>query len=337
MNAPFKPIPERGGVTPEIFDKEILPAGLPVVMRGLAAHWPAVRIGKESPEALFAYLRKFDSGEKVEGSYGPPEIKGRYSYNADLSGFNFERRSASFGEMLDMIARCASDAPVALTVQSAPIGKHLPGFETENAIPMLEGVEPRAWIGTKATIAAHHDPWDNVACVITGRRRFTLFAPDQVANLYVGPFELTPAGAVISLVDFDAPHFERFPKFREALDAAVTAELEPGDAIFIPCMWWHHVRAEAPLNMLVNYWWGPPPAGRCDPRFAFMHALLAFREMPIHHRLGWRALFDQYAFEVNGPSGDHLPPQRRGILGRLSRSDVRALSAIIARTLAEDE
>src|SRR3546814_18893261 len=94
------------------------------------------------------------------------------------------------------------------------------------------------WIGNRSRIPAHQDLPDNLACVAVGRRRVTLFPPDQLANLYIGPLDFTPAGQAISLVDFAAPDLARFPRFAEALRHAQVAELGPGDAVFIPRMWW---------------------------------------------------------------------------------------------------
>ena len=54
-----------------------------------------------------------------------------------------------------------------------------------------------------------------------------------MANLYPGPLENTPAGAVVSMVDFDDPDLERFPRFPQAMAEAWVADLEPGDAIYI--------------------------------------------------------------------------------------------------------
>ena len=57
------------------------------------------------------------------------------------------------------------------------------------------------------------------------------------------------------MVDFANPDFEKYPRFREAIAAGQMAELEPGDAVFIPAMWWHHVEGLSAFNTLVNYWW----------------------------------------------------------------------------------
>lgn len=59
-------------------------------------------------------------------------------------------------------------------------------------------------------------------------------------------------------MSLDAPELDRFLRYAEAMAAAQVAELEPGDAIFIPYMWWHGVQALDPFNLLVNYWWNSP-------------------------------------------------------------------------------
>ncbi|MFX6149073.1 cupin-like domain-containing protein, partial [Acinetobacter baumannii] len=88
---------------------------------------------------------------------------------------------------------------------------------------------------------------------------FTLFPPDQFGNLYLGPLDNTPAGRAVSMVDFAEPDFAAHPRFREALAHAQVAELEPGDAIFIPSMWYHHVEGRSAFNVLINYWWRETP------------------------------------------------------------------------------
>jgi mannose-6-phosphate isomerase-like protein (cupin superfamily) len=180
-----------------------------------------------------------------------------------------------------------------------------------------EGVAPRIWIGNRVRVATHHDMNSNIAVVMAGRRRFTLFPPDQVANLYIGPIEFTPAGTPVGLFDPDEPDFDRFPLAREAMAHAQIVELEPGDALFIPHMWWHHVRSLDPVSILVNYWWdeAPVPQPGLAPLDTMVHAILAFSGLPENQRAAWRAMFDEFVF---GPPLDHVPEERRGIRGTLS-------------------
>lgn len=323
-------------MTSRTFHQDIVPAQQPVVMRGLTAEWPLVKAGMQSAQSLATYIRRFDRGGELPAMLAPPSANGRFFYNADLSDFNFQATATRLGPALDFILAQSSDDPApAFAVQSAPVRSALPGFEAENALPLLSpAVEPRIWIGNKAIVAAHHDQSENIACVGAGRRRFTLFPPDQVAGLYPGPFERTPAGAIISMVDFDAPDLARFPRFGEAMAHAQVAELAPGDAIYIPYMWWHHVASLDRLNLLVNYWWSPPNQERGEARDAFLHALLALRALSPEHRQAWRALFDHFVFEDDGPAGAHLPPARLGILGRLDPELLRELKASLARAVS---
>jgi len=338
MNAALKapaPIPEMQDVTAERFWTEILPAGRPVVLRGAVRDWPVVAAGRDSPAALAAYLRRLDRGLPVRAMLGPPSIEGRFFYNADLSDFNFRSDHVKLAAALDLLLHAIDDArPSALAVQSVPTRSNLPGFDADNRMALLPPeLEPRIWIGNRVTVAAHHDPSENIACVVAGRRRFTLFPPDQVANLYPGPFELTPAGPVITMVDFRAPDLERYPGFADAMTVAQSAELEPGDALYIPYLWWHQVESLDAMNMLVNYWWTPPGEHAGHPVQALLHAMIAIKNLPEAHRQGWRALFDHYVFQDHGPPAAHLPAERQGIQGPLDDELMRRVRSAIAGTL----
>ena len=78
----------------------------------------------------------------------------------------------------------------------------------------MKTVLPRIWLGNAITTPTHLDEWNNIGCVVAGRRRFTLFPPEQIANLYIGPLDFAPTGAPMSLVSLHEPDFERFPRFR---------------------------------------------------------------------------------------------------------------------------
>ena len=322
------------GITARQFHEQILPGAHPIVLRGLVTHWPAVTAGRTSPAALADYLRRFDRGAGVRAMFAPPRMKGRFFYNDDASGFAFRSDTVKLSAALDLLLTTAGDArPQGIAIQSVPVADNLTGFDRENRLALLPGgIDPRVWIGNAVTIAAHYDPSENIACVVGGRRRFTLFPPDQVGNLYPGPFELTPAGPIISMVDFDAPDMARFPGFATAMDHALVADLEPGDAIYIPYLWWHHVRSIDTFNMLVNYWWAPRGHGNAVPTEALLHAMMAIRTLPPAHRAAERALFEHFVFGEG--AGAHLPEERRGVQGQQDEGAARKMRGDLARSLA---
>ena len=328
------PIPEVAGVDRERFENEIVAVGLPVVVRGLVAGWPAATLGRQSPEAICKYLIERDTQAPIDAIMLPPEEKGRIFYNAAMDGFNFFRTHQTISRVIEQIARYSAfpTAP-AVAAQSALIRSCLPRFLDENPMPLLDAAEPRIWIGNAITVPAHFDDANNIACVVAGRRRFTLFPPEQIANLYIGPVDFAPTGAPISLVDFSAPDLERFPRFAEARAHAVSAELGPGDAIFIPPLWWHHVQSLELCNILVNYWWGASHADNAGLD-CLTHALITLRRLPASQRAAWAALFDYYVFGDNEKTVAHIPEARRGMLGPLSADFIRERRALLASKLS---
>jgi len=316
----------------------VIGSGQPAVLRGLAASWPAVARARVSAHELIDYLRGFDSGTPVDAIMTPPEVAGRIFYTEFMTGFNYVRNRLPFTQVAEQVLRYAHfPAPPAVAVQSALLRDCLPGFSAENCLSALDAaVLPRIWFGNRITTPTHFDEWNNIGCVVCGRRRFTLFPPEQVANLYVGPLDFAPTGAPMSLVELSTPDFERFPRFRAALAAARSAELAPGDAIYIPPLWWHHVESLETFNVLVNYWWhaGGGLAQEAPSGFdALLHAMLNLRGLPPADRAAWRALFDRYVFGPQEEVTAHIPAQRHGLLGPLSAQDVAALRAGLARRL----
>lgn len=308
------PIREWRDVTPAIF-RDIRLAGEPAVMRGLVSDWPIVRAAVQGGAAQ--YLRAFSSDEAVHFMRAPPEVEGRMHYGTGVSGRNFQRVDGTLGDLLDALAKeTGKSRPDALALQGLPATEHLPDFARDNILSLLPpAVIPRLWIGNAAKVAIHHDPSENVACVAAGRRRFTLFPPEEIGNLYMGPFHVTPAGTQVSLVHLTEPDLERFPKFADALEAGSSAELEPGDAIYIPFHWYHHVEALDPFNVLVNYWWDAAPTGIGSPWDAMMHGMMSLRALPPDQRRAWRAMFDYYVFQTGGDPAAHIPDDAKGILG----------------------
>ncbi len=325
------------GVTRERFEGEIVPAARPVVLKGLVSDWPIVGAGRRSEQALGDYLKQQRPAEPVQAWFGAPAIKGRFGYSDDLTGFNHERRIVPLADLIDYLL-AHRDEPAAFSAYAGGIAlvKHLPSLLPALPMPLLEhGREMLVslWLGGHTRTAAHWDVPQNLACVVLGRRRFTLFPTEQVRNLYPGPLDFTLAGQPISLVDFADPDLERFPRFREAMAAAEVAELEPGDALYVPSLWWHHVESLDPVGAMINFWWRDGPPYLITPLFTLFHALLTLRELPETERVAWRVFFDHYIFGVNGDPMEHLPPEARGVFGEMTPELLRQLKAMLAGPL----
>lgn len=306
-----------------------------MLLKGLVRDWPAVRAATDSIPAAMGYLRRFLRDATVNAVRLDAAHQGRVFYNEDLTGFNFRPFRARLDEVLDELEDLLDKPdPATVYVGSSTVDVCLPGFRAENEMN-LEDNHPLVsiWLGNRSRVAAHFDVPDNLACCVAGSRKFTLFPPEQVANLYPGPIDFTPAGQTISMVDFDRPDFERFPAFRTAMRHAQVAPLEPGDALLIPGNWWHHVEAPGPFNVLINYWWRRTPPYMDSPANVLEYALLSLRDLPKEQREAWRALFDYYVFDFQQDTVAHLPENRRGILGPLDETTARRLRAALLNKL----
>jgi len=341
MTIEAAPVRAISGVSQDAipFD-ELIAQQEPVVLKGLAGDWPLVARGREGPRQTADYLKQFAGERPITAFTGPPDIGGRFHYNADVGGLNFTAERVPLEAFLDRIlAHLDDEAPPSFYAGSTDLDIFLPGFRVHNDLPLnhpdFAHRPPLAsiWIGNRTIASAHYDMSNNLACCMVGRRRFTLFPPEQIANLYPGPLEPTPAGQVVTMVDFREPDFERFPRFREAQAAAQVAEMEPGDVLFYPALWWHQVEALDAFNAMINYWWNPVPAWIDTPHTTLLHALLSLRDRPETEKRAWRALFDYYVFGEAGQAGAHLPAHARGALAPLDESGARRLRAQILNRL----
>ena len=307
-----------GPRAPAEFDA-IVRAEQPRVIRGLLDAWPALLAGRQSPAMLNAYLKAMDTGAPAPVMEAPAATGGRFGYGADLREFAFSKRQAGISETLDRIERLLGDpdAPF-VAIQMLPLASCMPAFVRDNPMPLMgPQVMPRLWVGGAVRTQTHNDRDHNLACVIAGRRRFVLFPPTEVANLYVGPPDNPPP---LSLVDPEAPDLARFPRYRDAYAAAQVAWLEPGDALFVPKYWRHHVTSLEPYNAMVNWWWGDTGAGLERANDVFLTALLALKDLPPGERAYWRAMFEAYVFADDGEATAHIPDALRGALGPMSPS-----------------
>ncbi|WP_337879313.1 cupin-like domain-containing protein [Rheinheimera sp.] len=302
------------GISQQQFFQDIVPARRPVILSGLVTDWPVTQAALQSPAELHRYLVGFDNGTEVDTLLLDPATKGEVFYSADMMGFNFERRKYPVAVVLQQLLKIAGQpGAIHIALQSAELKRCLPGLMEQNPTPYLSAdIVGRIWLGNRITVPTHLDHADNLACVVAGRRVFTLFPPEQVQNLYIGPVDFAPTGAPISMVRKSEETSIRYPKFSQAKAASLRAELEPGDVLFLPALWWHQVESLDDVNLLLNYWWGGSigsDAVEQSPYDAMLHSMMALNGLPDDLRNAWASLFEYFVLRKGADQFVHIPPE----------------------------
>ena len=258
-------------------------------------------------------------------------------YRDDMRGLNFDARAGHHQRRRSTgCSRWPDDPDRARALHRVDAHARLPAAfrGARTPMPLLPPpVRPRIWIGNTLTVQTHFDLLDNIACVVGGRRRFTLFPPEQVPNLYIGPIDFTPSGTPISMVPLHESGPGAFSAFRRsAAPRAAGAELDAGRRdLYIPYGWWHHVESLTPFNVLVNYWWNDAPKVGSPYRLhAARHRCRCAICRPISARCGARC---------SSTSCSPRPKKRwptcrrdqRGLLGPPSPERMQEVRAILAR------
>ena len=329
------PVPEVTISGPDELNQHLESARTPCVVRGLVANWPLVKAGRKSDREARDYLLSKHRNAQFMVSIGERGSSGRLFYNADM-GMNFRTVRAKLPDIFAQIDALGEEAdPPPIYLASIDVHTHFDGLHEANNVQLGDrDCLASIWMGSRTRIAAHNDFPDNLACVAVGRRRFTLFPPSQFRNLYLGPIDNTPAGRAVSMVDLLAPDLTAYPRFGEALRHAQFADLEPGDAIYIPSMWYHNVEGLDRFNVLVNYWWRETPRWMGQPQDALNHALMSIRDLPADEKAHWRELFDYYVFGDPEEAAAHIPEGARSVLGPLTPETASRIRSYILRQLS---
>ncbi len=322
--------------------RELAALNSPVIVKNIAGHWPIVEAGKCSHHEVMRYLEGFYSGRPVTLYTLAPEHQGQPFYDENLTRMNYTAERVPLQKFFDLVRETFDIEGLknGYYVGSTDQNQFFPGLDAENGLKLetyslfeIGPVLSSLWMGGQTTARAHYDMSNNIAFCVAGKRRFILFPPDQIHNLYPGPLAPTPGGQVLTMVDIHKPDFEKYPKFEEAIKHAQIAELEPGDMLMYPALWWHQVEALAQFNILLNYWWNSVPSFADSPMNTLLHGLISLRDRPQSEKDAWREVFDYYVFKDGGNSASHLPEHARGPLGEMDGHIARQLRAQLLQKL----
>jgi Cupin-like domain len=102
-----------------------------------------------------------------------------------------------------------------------------------------------------STTTLHFDPLHNIFAQIRGRKRILLFPPSNYLSFYP-PLEASSGAAYNSKVNPLLFNSELFPKF--PWQERIEVILKPGEILYIPPFWWHHLTA-VDKNISLSFWY----------------------------------------------------------------------------------
>ena len=201
----------------------------PVVITGMLEHYPA------RSKWNLDYFAEHFSERMVEVQFGR-DADPQYELNSIA-----HKRHVPFGEYVAMVRDCGSSNDFYMTANNDSKNreslKEL--WDDVGSLPEYLDSDPARrgffWFGPKGTITPfHHDLTNNFMSQIIGRKRVKLIAPCELAKVYNHRHCFTD-------VDAKAVDLNRFPAMADVKIHDVV--LEPGEILFLPVGWWHHVEA----------------------------------------------------------------------------------------------
>lgn len=121
------------------------------------------------------------------------------------------------------------------------------------------------WIGSAGVVTPmHHDAWTGLLFQFEGSKRVTMFAPKDRPNLHLSsPFKPTSRWSTLPPRSQEANTAE-FGRFARA--NPFVAQLDAGEALFIPPYWMHEVEALEP-NVSIPFRFGTRRVDYLNPGF----------------------------------------------------------------------
>ncbi len=319
--------------------KSLEVAAEPAILRGFARSLPMYSHFLSNAAGLLSHIEKSCNSTKLVMLESATQFHGLIGYRETQSRLSFDRVRVNTSTFFDRLRRSmTADIAPTMSLQSTRVDDFFYDLLPEVNLDVWPEVVPRLWIGNQTRVPAHIDDAHNIAVNIVGTRVFRLLPPSCLSELYVGSVEYTPSGAAISLLDLAEIDCKAFPRAASLESKLLTVTLNPGDAIYIPPLWWHQVNAQANLNILLNYWKGGSieKPSRFTPFQALYLSALVLKNRSATDKASWREFYEYYVFGDEAIVSDHIDPKVQGILGALNDEEVafhidRILTSIVQK------
>ena len=230
LSSKFGTIERKSSLSREYFLENYYAKNTPVIITNIMHNWKALQLW--TPE----YLQQ---------KYGDAEVQIQANRNSDP---NYEikienhKKIVLFRKYVEMVVKGGPSNDYYMVANNKTLEREefKPLFNDIEIFPeYLNPTDTKGrvffWFGPKGTITPlHHDPVNLILAQVSGRKLIKLISPQQTPLLYnhVGVF---------SKVDGENPDYDKYPLYRDA--KIIEVILEPGEAIFIPVGWWHHVKS----------------------------------------------------------------------------------------------
>mmetsp|Transcript_31949 Transcript_31949/g.51865 ORF Transcript_31949/g.51865 Transcript_31949/m.51865 type:complete len:341 (-) Transcript_31949:108-1130(-) len=238
--------PSQSHFYKHVFNKQ------PVLIQRAMQDWPALKPGSVQSWSGFQRILKIAGHRTV-----PVEVGRHYmctNWTLKLMPLQeYFRRHVLNGSTTNTAAKGGVTGYVA----QHELFKQVPELCSDVRIPEYCAVEPRnndgeevqvnVWLGPSGTTTPlHYDRYHNFLCQVLGEKKITMFAPNS--SSYLHPCK--PPLNNTSQVDPYSPG--RYSDVLKQPHWEVT--LHPGEMLYIPPGWWHHVQSKS-ASASVNFWW----------------------------------------------------------------------------------
>jgi hypothetical protein len=230
LDSGIRTVERRSRLSRDEFRDRYYAANRPVILTGLMIGWQAMT--RWTPQ----YLKSIAGDQTIEVMMGR-DADPKYEMNARV-----HRQNLRFADYIDMVysGKVTNDYYLVANngfLQRPEMRTLLDDFTpfSEYLRHTEEGRQCFLWFGPAGTVTPLHRDTSNILIAqVAGRKRYRMIPASQWQYLYNNE-------GVFSDVDCARPDLERYPEFRKATVTDVI--VEPGEVLFMPVGWWHHVLA----------------------------------------------------------------------------------------------